>query len=149
MRKMMPILAHLIVWAILILIFWVTPLYDDAMGYSVLALYVVMPVSTIITSFLIGRNEEWKRKKFEILMVHLHVFSSSLFISSRQAALAGWFARVIMHTVWAGGSSVKRIMTISPARSCSWAINSGRKAAPSPLHTMGTIWDIADTKVVG
>lgn len=63
MRKMMPILAHLIVWAILILIFWVTPLYDDAMGYSVLALYVVMPVSTIITSFLIGRNEEWKRKK--------------------------------------------------------------------------------------
>ena len=36
MRKMMPILAHLIVWAILILIFWVTPLYDDAMGYSVL-----------------------------------------------------------------------------------------------------------------
>ena len=49
----MPILAHLIVWAILILIFWVTPLYDDAMGYSVLALYVVMPVSTIIGS---GRN---------------------------------------------------------------------------------------------
>lgn len=74
MRKMMPILAHLIVWAILILIFWVTPLYDDAMGYSVLALYVVMPVSTIITSFLIGRNEEWKRKKWAICVLYGALF---------------------------------------------------------------------------
>ena len=59
MKKMIPILAHLIVWATLILIFWVTPLYDDAMGYSMLALYVVRPVFTIITSFMIGLNEEW------------------------------------------------------------------------------------------
>lgn len=90
MRKMMPILAHLIVWAILILIFWVTPLYDDAMGYSVLALYVVMPVSTIITSFLIGRNEEWKRKKWVICVLYGALF---MLLEYFTFSLANMFAK--------------------------------------------------------
>ena len=76
MKKMIPILAHLIVWATLILIFWVTPLYDDAMGYSMLALYVVMPVFTIITSFMIGLNEEWGGRNGQSVVCMGHYLAS-------------------------------------------------------------------------
>lgn len=64
--KLLLVLSYLIVWSIAIIFFWIFIAYErgDAMGYSLMFLWGILPVLTFTISFLISRNDYWERCKW-------------------------------------------------------------------------------------
>ena len=62
--KMILILSYLIIWAVSILLFWFTSAADDAMGYSLIFLWGILPVTTFVISLLISKNNYWGNRKW-------------------------------------------------------------------------------------
>lgn len=63
-RKAAPIVIYSIVWLIAISAFWFTALSGDAMAYSLLVLYLLLPAATLIMSYRIGRDDRWGKMKW-------------------------------------------------------------------------------------
>lgn len=63
-RKAAPIVMYFAVWVIAVLAFWLTSLSRDAMAYSLLVLYLLLPVTTIIMSYRIGLDDRWGKMKW-------------------------------------------------------------------------------------
>ena len=64
--KLLLVLSYLVVWSIAIIFFWIFIAYErgDAMGYSLMFLWGILPVLTFTISFLISRNDYWERCKW-------------------------------------------------------------------------------------
>lgn len=60
-------LAYLVVWALLLALFWFGSAPDDAMGYALIAFYVVLPVATLVTSALVGADDTWGRARWLVI----------------------------------------------------------------------------------
>ncbi len=64
LTKIIQIGIYLVIWAAAILSFWIVSAPSDAMGYSLIVFYVILPVTTVILSFLIGKDKGWGRVKW-------------------------------------------------------------------------------------
>ena len=62
--KLMLVLSYLVVWTIAIIFFWFFTAGDDAMGYSLMFLWVILPVTTFVFSLLISKNHYWGNYKW-------------------------------------------------------------------------------------
>ncbi|MBQ3236397.1 MAG: helix-turn-helix transcriptional regulator [Oscillospiraceae bacterium] len=62
--EILIIIAFLIIFAVSLLVFWCFINGSDALGYALVFLYIVFPVTILILSFLIGRRELFGRKNF-------------------------------------------------------------------------------------
>ena len=64
----MMILAavYLGIWAVSLISFWVFNSGLDAMGYSIMYLWILLPVTTFVVSLIIGINNYWGHKKWFI-----------------------------------------------------------------------------------
>ena len=62
--KLILIVIYLVIWAIALIAFWFFTDGSDAMGYGVMYLWVLLPVTTFILSLLIGRNGYWGKLKW-------------------------------------------------------------------------------------
>lgn len=62
--KLILIIAYLAIWAISLVFFWLFTSGSDAMGYSIIFFYILLPVTTFVLSFLIGKNDYWGRWKW-------------------------------------------------------------------------------------
>ena len=62
--EILIIIAFLIIFAVSLLVFWCFISGSDALGYALVFLYIVFPVTILILSFLIGRRELFGRKNF-------------------------------------------------------------------------------------
>ena len=47
------------IWAISLIAFWLFDSGSDAMGYSIMFLWVLLPVTTFVVSLFIGKNSVW------------------------------------------------------------------------------------------
>ena len=59
--------VYLVIWAAAIIAFWFLGSGSDAMGYSLVYLWILLPVTTFVVSLLIGKNDymgEWKWLSF-------------------------------------------------------------------------------------
>ncbi len=65
--KLFLVISYLVIWALSIIIFWLGGNYD-AMGYALVAFYLVLPVSTLVISFFIGKDEGWAHTKWLMLL---------------------------------------------------------------------------------
>lgn len=63
-NKMITILSYLLIWAIAMIAFWFFKDDSSAMGYSLLYLWVLLPVTTFFVSVIIGINDFWGIKKW-------------------------------------------------------------------------------------
>ena len=63
-RKAAPIVIYFAVWVIAVLAFWLTSLSGDAMAYSLLVLYLLLPVTIFIMSYRIRRDDRWGKMKW-------------------------------------------------------------------------------------
>jgi transcriptional regulator with XRE-family HTH domain len=70
LTKLIPILAYLVIWVCCVLFFWVSSAMDemDAMGYALLVIYFVLPISTLLVSIFIGKDEGWSNAKWLMLL---------------------------------------------------------------------------------
>lgn len=59
--KLILIATYLAIWAIALIVFWFFTSGSDAMGYSLMFLWVLLPVTTFVTAALIGKHDYWGR----------------------------------------------------------------------------------------
>ena len=65
-RKATPIVIYFLIWLIAILAFWLTSLSGDALAYSLLVFYLLLPAATLIISYMIGRDKRWGKMRWII-----------------------------------------------------------------------------------
>ncbi len=61
--KLIQVMSYLIIWSISIIMFWVSGT-TDAMGYSLVVFYLVLPVSIFVISVFIGKDSGWSNYKW-------------------------------------------------------------------------------------
>ena len=64
LSKRILISIYLVIWVLSILIFWLFTSDQDGMGYSLMVFYCILPITTFILSFLIGRDKSWDFSKY-------------------------------------------------------------------------------------
>lgn len=64
LSKIILIASYLLIWAFSIITFWFFTDNSDAMGYSLMCFWVVLPVTTFVISLLIGKNNYWGKCKW-------------------------------------------------------------------------------------
>lgn len=62
--KLILILSYLVIWAVAVIAFWCFTGEADAMGYSFMYLWIILPAATFVISLLISRNNFWGRYKW-------------------------------------------------------------------------------------
>lgn len=60
--------VYLVIWTVLLITFW-TMQPADAMGYALLAFYLVLPVTTLVLSVAIGRDDAFGRSRWLVAIV--------------------------------------------------------------------------------
>lgn len=68
MLGILLIAVYLAVWAFGLIVFWFLSEPSDAMGYSLVFLWMVLPVLTIVISLLIGENDLFPRTKLAAVL---------------------------------------------------------------------------------
>lgn len=67
LSKLVLVIAYLVIWALSIVVFWLGG-NQDAMGYSLVVFYFVLPISTLIISVFIGKGDGWTNVKWLMLL---------------------------------------------------------------------------------
>lgn len=62
--KMIIMLSYLLIWAYAMIVFWFFTSGSDAMGYSLMFLWGILPVTTFIVSVVIGKHDFWGKGKW-------------------------------------------------------------------------------------
>ena len=68
-NKTVTILSYLMIWTVSMLVFWVFKGGTDAMGYSLMFLWIIIPVTTFTVSVIIGKNNFWGIKNGRLLFL--------------------------------------------------------------------------------
>ena len=63
-NKIITILSYLLIWAFAMIVFWFFTSGSDAMGYSLMFLWIILPVTTFVVSIVIGKNNFWGKGKW-------------------------------------------------------------------------------------
>ncbi len=67
LSRLILILAYVAIWALVIMTFWLGG-RTDAMGFSLVNFYLILPASTIIISIFIGSSDGWSNCKWLMLL---------------------------------------------------------------------------------
>lgn len=67
LSRLLVVLTYLMIWALSILAFWLG-LKQEAMLYSIAIFYLVLPLTTLILSALVGWNESWTGLRWLMLL---------------------------------------------------------------------------------
>ncbi|MGM9575236.1 MAG: helix-turn-helix transcriptional regulator [Oscillospiraceae bacterium] len=62
--KLVLIMTYLVIWAVSLIVFWLFMDPAGALGYSLMFLWLLLPVTTFVLSLLIGRNNFWGKCKW-------------------------------------------------------------------------------------
>lgn len=62
--QLILVLTYLFIWFISLVVFWIFTSGSDAMGYSFMFLWILLPVTTFVISFLIGKHNYWGKWKW-------------------------------------------------------------------------------------
>jgi hypothetical protein len=69
LSKLILIITDFVIWAMALVVSWLFISGADAMGYSFMFLWVLLPVTTLMTSILIGKNDYWGNWKWVATIV--------------------------------------------------------------------------------
>lgn len=64
LAKLILVVSYLVIWAFALIFFWLFTSPSDAMGYAIMFLWVLLPMTTFILSVLIGKNNYWGKLKW-------------------------------------------------------------------------------------
>ena len=66
LSKIILLSVYLFIWALSEIVFWFFTQPSDAMGYSLMFIWIIMPVTTFVVSLIIGKNRFFGRLKWVI-----------------------------------------------------------------------------------
>lgn len=58
------IAVYLVIWAFALIVFWLISAPSDAMAYSLMFLWFLLPVTTFVISLLLGKNGFWGKRRW-------------------------------------------------------------------------------------
>lgn len=64
LSKLILIATYLGIWAFSLVSFWFFNSGSDALGYSIMYLWLLLPITTFVLSWLIGKNNHWGGRKW-------------------------------------------------------------------------------------
>jgi len=64
LSRQLIVITYLVIWALSLIFFWFFTSGSDAMAYSLMFLWILLPVTTFILSLLIGKGDHWGRYKW-------------------------------------------------------------------------------------
>lgn len=64
LSKLVLIMTYLVIWAVSLIVFWLFMDPAGALGYSLMFLWLLLPVTTFVLSLLIGKNNFWGKWKW-------------------------------------------------------------------------------------
>ena len=67
--RIITILCYLVIWAASMIVYWFFTSGSDAMGYSLLFMWIILPVTTFVVSVIIGRNDFWGQWKWAFTLL--------------------------------------------------------------------------------
>ncbi len=65
--KLIQVMGYLLIWAMSIIVFWIGG-RSDAMGYSLVVFYLVLPVTTLVISVFVGKDSGWANYKWIMML---------------------------------------------------------------------------------
>lgn len=91
------IATYLGIWAFALIVFWFFISGSDAMGYSLVFLWFILPAATFVISLLIGKNNHWGKGKWltPIAFGFMHMLAEYATFSMRNM-IAISFTRINM-----------------------------------------------------
>lgn len=69
LSKLILITTYLAIWGISLIAFWFFTSGSDAMGYSIMYLWILLPATIFIISLLIGKNDFWGKYKWFSIVI--------------------------------------------------------------------------------
>lgn len=67
--ELITIVVYLAIWALSLIVFWLFTSGSDAMGFGIMFLWVLLPITTFVISLLIGKNNYWGKWKWLSVIV--------------------------------------------------------------------------------
>ncbi|MDD3338708.1 MAG: hypothetical protein PHS82_07635 [Lachnospiraceae bacterium] len=64
LSRMILLAAYLGIWSIALISFWLFTSGSDALWYSVMFLWILLPITTFVVSMIIGKNNYWESRKW-------------------------------------------------------------------------------------
>lgn len=64
LSQLILVIAYLLIWTFSLIVFWFFTSGSDAMGYGLIYLWILIPVTTFVISILIGKNNHWGKGKW-------------------------------------------------------------------------------------
>lgn len=64
LSELILIITYFTIWAFALIVFWFFTSGSDAFGYSLMFLLILLPVTTLVISILIGKNDYWGKYKW-------------------------------------------------------------------------------------
>ena len=68
-NKIITILSYLLIWVIAMIVFWFFTNGSDAIGYGLLYLWFILPVTTFFVSAIIGIHDFWGIRKWAFTLI--------------------------------------------------------------------------------
>lgn len=88
--KMILMTLYLCIWAFAVIAFWLFNSGSDALGYSMMYLWILLPTTTFILSFLIGKNDHWKSGKWGVTAVFGFMYMLAEYATFRTANMVAF-----------------------------------------------------------
>lgn len=88
-------LSYLGIWAFSLIVFWFFTSGSDAMGYGIMFLWVLLPVTTLLLSLLIGKNDFGGRRKWLVCIAFGIMYMLAEYATFRAANMAA-FGRFLL-----------------------------------------------------
>ncbi len=63
-NKIIIVFSYLLIWTLSMVVFWFFTSGSDAMGYSLMFIWIILPVATFTVSVVIGKNNFWGKWKW-------------------------------------------------------------------------------------
>ncbi|MBE5959214.1 MAG: helix-turn-helix transcriptional regulator [Lachnospiraceae bacterium] len=64
LAKIIQVGVYVVIWALCVLTFWLFTGDQDAVGYSLMTFFLVLPVTAFIESLIIGKDRGWGMEKW-------------------------------------------------------------------------------------
>lgn len=108
------IITYFIIWALSLIIYWFFTSGSDAMGYSLIFLWMLLPITTFVVSLIIGINDYWEKWKWFVapilggmyMLVEYATFECAAMIAFEKIKAPNWSMALIGTVISAIGLGI-------------------------------------------
>ncbi|MBQ6003271.1 MAG: helix-turn-helix domain-containing protein [Clostridia bacterium] len=98
-RRFLEIASYVVIWAVIIASFWLNAVNSiDAMGFSIVAFYMVLPVAAFVISIFIGANESRSDRKWLLIIFFAVMHMMAEYVTFSLANMI--YAKHFNHPQW-------------------------------------------------